>query len=212
MNKHLVPKTGALIVAPNHGSYLDPPAVACALPRMVTFMAKDGLFKNKLFGAMIRSVGAFPVRRGSSDIEAIRTATKLLSEGHALLVFPEGTRNDGSTMLALNRGVEMLARKSGAQVLPTAIIGNHRKWGKGRKLALWNRVTVRFGEPMRPEDFTQSKEAFGQELAKRIASLCNEEGYELRIAPDTMPNISSIQGAEATEAPDQAPGSIANPQ
>jgi 1-acyl-sn-glycerol-3-phosphate acyltransferase len=207
-----VPKSGPLILAPNHSSFLDPPALACALPRMTTFMAKEELFRNKLFGWLISSVGSFPVRRGTTDMEAIRNAAKLLESGSALLIFPEGTRNDGDTMLPINRGVELLARKSGASVVPVGIVGTHIKWGKGRKRKLFQKVTVNFGEPIRPEDFGDSKAAFAEELAKRIAGLCNEEGYDLKIAPDTRPNIALAPDGGANEAPNQEPDSVAGPQ
>ncbi len=207
-----VPRTGPLILAPNHASFLDPPALACALPRMTTFMAKEELFRNKFFGWLISSVGSFPVRRGTTDTEAIRNAAKLLAEGSALLIFPEGTRNDGETMLPINRGVELLARKSGASVVPVGIVGTHIKWGKGRKRKLFQKVTVRFGSPIRPDEFGDSKTAFAEELAKRIAMLCNEEGYELRIAPDTKPNTTSIPNDGGSELPNPASASIQSPQ
>lgn len=181
-----VPKHGALIVAPNHSSYLDPPAMGCSLPRPLTFMAKGELFKNKLFGKLIRSLGAFPVHRGTTDMESIRLALSILDSGRALLVFPEGTRNSGDDLLPFNRGVEMLARKSGAAVLPTAIIGSAQKWGKGKGFK-FAKVTVVFGTPIKTSDFDgQGKEAFTQALEGQIRSMLAEHGQ----APKTAVNMT----------------------
>jgi 1-acyl-sn-glycerol-3-phosphate acyltransferase len=91
-----IPKTGGVIFAPNHISNLDPPAVACGTnKRQLAFMAKEELFKG-LFGKIIASVGAYPVKRGESDTESIRKTMALLDEGRAVLVFPEGTRGTAS--------------------------------------------------------------------------------------------------------------------
>jgi 1-acyl-sn-glycerol-3-phosphate acyltransferase len=179
-----VPRKGPLIVSPNHVSHLDPPAAACALPRKLSFMAKAELFDHKLFGALIRSFGSFPVRRGEGDMEAIRTAIRMLNEGHAVLMFPEGTRGDGKHLLPFNKGVGMIAKRSGAAVLPVGISGTHRKWPKGGKKPKWGRVTVAFGAPMRYEDFSgetesEIREAFARELERRIRELCSAGGYEL---------------------------------
>ena len=78
-----VPRHGALVVVANHGSHLDPPLLGHALPRPVSFMAKAELFKVPLLGRLIRSLGAYPVSRGASDREAIRTALGRLEQGWA---------------------------------------------------------------------------------------------------------------------------------
>lgn len=193
-----VPRSGAVIVAPNHASYLDPPAVGCALPRRLTYMAKAELFKYWPAAWLIRSLGAFPVRRGSSDLDSIRLALALLSEGRALLVFPEGARNLGEEMLPLNRGVEVLAKKSGALVLPAAIVGTHSKWGKRRKPRLWGRVRVRFGVPFRFEEFP-GKEEFAQELERRIVELCHAEGLPIRTSSATLSSKTTAADDGASE-------------
>lgn len=200
--KHLVPRNGALIVAPNHSSYLDPPAIGCSLPRRVTFMAKEELFESRAFGWLIRSLGAFPVRRGAGDMESIRMALKILESESAILVFPEGTRNYGEHMMPINRGVELLAKRSGAWILPAAIVGTARKWPKGKRLRFWGRVTVRFGEPYRIAELS-AETSFAADLERRILELCHEEGYSLIGAPDKKTMHSSVEGRPpiATEPP-----------
>lgn len=181
-----VPREGPLIIAPNHASYLDPPVIGCSMPRRVAFMAKEELFRSKFLANLILSLGAFPVRRGSSDLESIRIALGILKDGGALLVFPEGTRNLGDTMHPFNRGVEMLARKSGAQILPVGIAGNQRKWGKSGKPG-WGKVLVNFGKPI---DFqklsSEEQKRFAELLAVTISALCHGIGYDLKTAPKSQ--------------------------
>ena len=87
-----VPKQGSLVIVANHGSHLDPPLLGHALGRPVAFMAKAELFRIPVLGSLIRACGAYPVKRGASDREAIRIATTRLQEGWATGVFLDGTR------------------------------------------------------------------------------------------------------------------------
>ncbi len=200
-----IPWQGPLIVAPNHTSNLDPPATACAIHRQVTFMAKADLFRVPIFGALIRSLGSFAVHRGEADTEAVRLALKLLGEGKAVLVFPEGTRGDGRTMLPVNRGVALLAKRSGAPVLPVGIAGTHRKMPRGKSFPKFGRVTVAFGEPFLYSDVAahaseaENREAFAVHLESRILALCAQAGLELKAA-ESCPRPSTTDGpAEPSE-------------
>lgn len=191
VGKENIPRSGAIIVAPNHASYLDPPAVGSALPRVLTYMAKEELFRFKFLGWLLRTVGAFPVRRGAGDMESIKIAMRILERGDALLVFPEGTRNFGDRMVSMNRGVEMLARKTGALVVPTAIVGTSTKWGKKKKLRFWGRVSVAFGEPVSHSELG-SGSAFTSALEARILALCAQNGYPLRTASETQETTTTV--------------------
>lgn len=181
-----LPKTGPVIVAPNHVSNLDPPAVACGTNRRrFRFMAKEELFKG-LFGRIIASVGAFPVRRGEGDTESVRLALACLAEGDALLIFPEGARGDGVRMGPINRGVAMLAKRSGAPVVPTGVIGTHLVAPKGQKKMRRHRIEVVYGEPFTFADVAtapterENRKRFAQELERRIVALCQAHGYDLK--------------------------------
>ncbi|MFN3730138.1 MAG: lysophospholipid acyltransferase family protein [Fimbriimonadaceae bacterium] len=182
-----VPKDGPLIVAPNHLSVLDPPAIACAIQRRLNFMAKEELFRG-IFGRLIASVGAFPVRRGEGDSEAIRRAMAMLESGRAVLIFPEGTRGDGESLLPLNRGVALMAKRTGAKVLPMGIVGTQRLLPKGSKKLKRGRITVVVGKPFTYEEATRDASgdpriAFTHRLATDIVDLCREAGLDLRM-PD----------------------------
>ena len=145
-----VPMDGPLVVASNHGSHLDPPLLGHALGRPVAFMAKAELFAVPLLGAVIRACGAYPVRRGASDREAIRTATAKLEEGWATGVFLDGTRQANGRVNNPLPGAALLAARSGAPLLPVAIVNSHRALSSGR---LWPRLVplqLRVGAPIPP--------------------------------------------------------------
>ena len=120
-----VPPMGRLIVVANHQSNLDPPLLAASLPRRIWFLAKKGIFINPIVNSLLRAYGAFPLERGSGDLRAYRWARGRLERDQALLIFPEGTRNNGSMIKALP-GVASLALKTGAPLLPVAIVGSER--------------------------------------------------------------------------------------
>ena len=136
-----VPLDGPLIVAANHVSYLDPPALGVCLPRMLYYMAKRELFSIPLLGSALVAVGTFPVDRSGNPTSAIRRSVEVLREGKALAIFPEGTRNRTGAA-PIQSGVAMLASLGRAPVVPACIVGTDR----ARDFA---RITVVFGEPIR---------------------------------------------------------------
>ena len=135
-------------VVSNHGSHLDPPLLGHALGRPVAFMAKAELFAVPLLGAVIRACGAYPVRRGASDREAIRTATARLMEGWATGVFLDGTRQPDGRINAPLPGAALLAARTGAPLLPVAIVNSHRALGTGQVVPRLVPLQLRVGEPV----------------------------------------------------------------
>jgi 1-acyl-sn-glycerol-3-phosphate acyltransferase len=183
-----VPKTGALIVAPNHASYLDPPAAGICI-RPLRFMARESLFRFKLFGSLIRRLGAFPVRRGEADTSAIRTALELLAEGEGVLIFPEGSRGDGKTLRPANKGVLLLASRSGAPIVPVGIVNTHIRWPR-KGVPRPCRVRVVYGEPFTLAELEErlgreeARQQFGKILMKKIGDLIREGGGDVRLVDD----------------------------
>ena len=197
-----VPDAGPVILAPNHVSNFDPPAIAAATHRGIKIIAKEELFRNPVYAFINRSLGAFPVRRGEGDAEAIRQTLRLLEEGWTMIMFPEGTRSDGTRLLPLSRGVAMMARRSGAAVVPMAVVGTHILMPKGAKGLRRAKTKLVFGEPFRYEDVAkgtnerENRERFTEELERRIRSLCRENG--LPLAPSSPdPNPSPDQNLRA---------------
>ncbi|MDQ2858104.1 MAG: 1-acyl-sn-glycerol-3-phosphate acyltransferase [Candidatus Eremiobacteraeota bacterium] len=154
VDAHHIPRAGPVIIACNHVSYLDPPALGAATPRPLAYMAKRELFDIPVLGTMIAWLGAFPVDRKRSDITAVRAAVRVLASGACLGIFPEGTRNTSGDIQA-QLGVGLLAALSGATVVPAYVSGT----SQAKRLS---RITVTFGEPMR---FTGSRKASRHDLA-----------------------------------------------
>jgi 1-acyl-sn-glycerol-3-phosphate acyltransferase len=143
-----VPASGAVLLAANHSSVLDPPLVGAMAPRHLSFLAKADLFRIPLFGALIRRLNARPLRREGADPGALRTALRILEEGGALLIFPEGTRGNEGTLRPAKAGAGMLAVLSGAPVVPVYIAGSGRVWPRERRLPRPGKVIVTFGPPL----------------------------------------------------------------
>jgi len=146
--EHL-PREGAAIIAPNHKSFLDAFFVAIATRRHVRYMAKTELFRGPL-GWLFPRLGAFPVRRGETDAEAIETARLILEQGGLVVVFPEGTRVEQADALGSpHHGAGRLALETGVPVIPAAISGTGHLWlGPIPKP---RRVQLAFLEPIDPQ-------------------------------------------------------------
>lgn len=138
-----IPKTGPLVIASNHLSLLDPPVIGVAAPRKVHFMAKSELFVPVL-GYIYKTLGAFPVNRGGADRAAIKHGIEILQSGEVLAIFPEGTRSKTGKLGKLEPGALMMAGKTGAVIVPTAVSGTDIK----RCGRLWPKVVVKFGTPV----------------------------------------------------------------
>ena len=171
-----IPATGPVLLVANHSSLLDPPLVGGAAVRQVSFLAKAELFEIPGFGGLIRRLNARPVRREGADPGALRTAMRVLADGRALLIFPEGTRGDEGVLRPAKAGAGMLAVLSGAPVIPVYVRGSGRAWPRGRRLPRPTKVTVTFGEPLRfgaerGGDRKQRYEIASREMMEAIARL-----------------------------------------
>jgi 1-acyl-sn-glycerol-3-phosphate acyltransferase len=140
-----VPAEGPVLIVANHSSLLDPPLVGGASPRKLTFLAKAELFEIPGFGAFIRRLNARPLRREGADPSALRLAQRVLQEGGALLVFPEGTRGEEGVLREAKPGAALLAVQTGAAVVPAYVHGSGRALPRGRSLPRPVKVLVTFG-------------------------------------------------------------------
>ncbi len=126
-----IPEDKNFIVVSNHTSNLDPPILGVATKTPLTYMAKEELFSNRFFAWLIKKLGAFPVSRGGGDIGAIKTALRLLKEGHKMVIFPEGGRSKTKGMLRRGKsGAVMLGAKTGTGLLPVGISADLRFRGR----------------------------------------------------------------------------------
>src|SRR5262249_61111205 len=121
-----VPHVGPVILAPNHPSAADWPAVGVACPRELRWMAKADLFDLPVIGPFCRLFHSFPVHRGTADRAALRLAESVLSEGHALVIFPEGAVSETGALQPLKHGLALVALRTGAAVVPVGLVGPDR--------------------------------------------------------------------------------------
>jgi 1-acyl-sn-glycerol-3-phosphate acyltransferase len=172
----LLPADGGYVLAGNHVSYLDPALLWCVTPRPVHFIAKQELFDTRIIGWGLSRVYAFPIHRGTADRVAIQRATELLKAGEIVGIFPEGTRQkpgESSDLGEAHEGVAFIAMRAGVPVVPVGISGTDKALPKGAKLPRFPRVTIRFGEPVLAEQFSEGgrKErtaAMTAEIMRRI--------------------------------------------
>lgn len=130
---------GRTMVIANHKSNCDPILMHLLFKPKIRLMAKEELFHNKFFGALLRSFGAFPVSRGKSDVTAVSNAMKMVAGGELVGIFPEGTRIKGDALGKFQPGVAMMALRSKAAIIPVYI---------DRKLKLFRKTNVTIGTPI----------------------------------------------------------------
>jgi 1-acyl-sn-glycerol-3-phosphate acyltransferase len=178
--RDLIPRTGGLIVASNHISFWDPPIIGAILPREVHFLAKEELFSNPVFGAVIRSYNAIPIRRGMVDLSGMARAVETLRRGGAMMMFPEGTRMRDGKLHPARPGVGMMAVNAGVPVVPCYIAGSDRP---GRWLFRRERVRVTFGAPLAWQQLAGPETDLtpGRALYQRVSDALMREIGALRI-------------------------------
>jgi 1-acyl-sn-glycerol-3-phosphate acyltransferase len=169
----------AQIIACNHTSQADPILVGCASGIETWFLAKGELFDfHPAFAWLIRTYHSLPVRRGGLDTAAFRSATRVLQQGHSLVLFPEGTRSRDGPLQPLKPGVAKLAIDNHVPIVPAFVHGArrsflpwlvdpdivkyHRRANPGRMKFRFaslftSRITVRFGKPLAPDGYAESK-------------------------------------------------------
>jgi 1-acyl-sn-glycerol-3-phosphate acyltransferase len=143
-----VPRTGPLIICPNHSATLDPPMVPAFVPRSDTWsMAKSEYFRRPLVRFFFYAYHAFPVVRHSADRAALRRSFDLLKAGHALIIYPEGTRIESGVLAKPEPGAGFIAQKAACPVLPVGLTGTRECLPKGARWPRRTRVSVTFGKP-----------------------------------------------------------------
>jgi cytidylate kinase len=211
-----IPRTGPVIIAANHASNLDPVLVGAVftprLGRRLHWLAKKEIFDWPIVGWMARNGGIHPVDRSTADIEAFRTARRILDEGQILFVFPEGTRSRDGALQQARDGLAVLALRTGAPIVPIGIVDSDRRWPKGQKLPRpGGRVVFRVGQPFTLADASgsdrgrEAKARATRELMGQIAALlpARQRGYYAGApAPTASPGAAPTSPAAGPAATD----------
>ena len=174
-HRHHVPLTGPALLVSNHQSFFDPMIVGYGLSREVDYMARDTLFRNALFGRLISSVNAFPVKRDEIDIAAIKETFRRLKAGRLVLLFPEATRTFDGKIREFKPGIALLARKAKVPVVPVVVDGAFECWPRNAILPRpMVPICAAFGQPFYPDEFMQyPPEEFVRLIHGRMIELQN---------------------------------------
>jgi len=168
-----VPAKGPFILAVNHQSFLDPLFAGIALKGQLCFMARDTLFKSQIFGSLLSSVKAIPVRRGQADIASIKTIIAKLKQGESVCLFPEATRTTDGKIAPFKGGLGLLSRRSGAPVVPVLIDGAFESWPRHKKLfSPGSIITVSYCPPIPAEKIKNMEDdAFAKILTDTLRDM-----------------------------------------
>lgn len=170
-----VPKEGGAILLCNHQSYLDPVLFSVRLKRPVTFMAKSELFEqSSAFEWLIRSLHAFPIRKGTADIGALKQAISKLEEGNLVNVYPEGTRTPDGEIHPMLPGVTLIIRRANAPIIPAVIDGSFDAWSRKEKNLRMHPIRIMYGPPLDTEGLK------GDELIAKVETTLRQMLIELR--------------------------------
>jgi len=185
-----IPAEGAFLLVSTHESFLDPLVVGAWCRRHVWHMARRTLFfsgaRRSRFRTWLGTLsGVIEVDREGGGRDALRAAMEKLRRGEGVLVFPEGTRSDGSEVLPFRAGAGLLATRTGAAVVPVSLAGTHRVWGRGRKLPrllpwlVGGPVRLVFGEPVTYGETTDPGDA-AADIRRRVLDLRSGDGTTTR--------------------------------
>lgn len=199
-----VPPEGPLVLAMTHTNFLDPGLAGAVMPRELVIMSKVENFRHPLFGIVARLYGAFPVRRGEVDRQAIRRSLEVLAGGEALLMAPEGTRSGHGQLQEGHAGMTFIALRADAPILPMAIIGGERFWTNLSRLRR-TPVKIVIGKPFR---FSAGQKRAGREIMSKMT----EEGmYQMAsLLPPERRGVYSDFDSATEEYLTFPPGSSSN--
>ncbi len=204
-----VPATGPVLLVANHASYLDPPLVGIALPRVVRYLAQAGLARFGPLRWWLDAVGVTLIDRDAPSKEAMRIVVDFLRDGAVVCIFPEGTRSRDGAIAGFRSGVEFLARRGRAAVVPVGIEGAARAMPRGALLPRPFRIVVRYGEPWTAEQVLA--EGGLAALRARVAELARAPLRQDARAASSPTHDLDGEGAAAASPPPSSPSSPSSP-
>ncbi len=147
-----VPLQGGVLLVSNHQSFLDPVLATLAIPRECNYMARDTLFAIRWLRPIMEYLNAFPVKRGTADMGAIKETLRRLKQGRVVLTFPEATRTHDGSIGPMRPGVVLLARKARVPIVPTLILGAFESWPRTTKLPRLHPILVAYADAVYPHE------------------------------------------------------------
>ena len=143
-----VPRTGPVVITPNHTSFMDPILVTIPVHRALHYMALEPFFRVRGLGAVMRWARAFPIQEGEPDSLGVRRALRILKQGEPLVIFPEGARSPDGRLQPFHPGAFRLALAAEAPVIPVTILGAFEAWPAQRRLPRPGRITITYHAPL----------------------------------------------------------------
>ena len=183
-NSERVPRTGPVILASNHASYLDPFLIGSAVRREINYLAREDLFEYPILGWMLHRWQAVPVNREGSGARGLRAILERLLAGGVIILFPEGTRTKDRELQPARSGIGLTVIKSTAPVIPVRVFGTFEAWNRFMYYPRPRRVLVKFGEPMTFEELRAEAKECSKERLKEI--------YQ-QVADELMAKIAKLQ-------------------
>lgn len=174
-----IPKSGPMILAMNHQSYLDPPLAGICSDRPIFYLARKTLMKWPILGPLFPQMNVVPVDQDRADMSALKTVIKIIKQGEGTIIFPEGSRSPDGNLLPAQPGLGLVIAKTLAPVIPMRIFGAHEAFPRGGRPHL-HPITLVVGEPMH---FTEADVAgparevyqrLSDQVMARIAAIQNE--------------------------------------
>jgi len=188
-----VPRKGGVLIVANHASILDIPLLGCGIRRHISFMGRHNLFPVPILNPLLQRLGWIPIQQDRFDRKGFRRAERLLREGHAVAIFPEGARTETGQLGEGKRGFATLVAKTGCHVLPVYIHGTFEALPTGARWVSFRRVTVVYGEHI---DFAVQISLYPKkELYRRMTDRIMEAIAELSLqikSPSTIHTLPKV--------------------
>jgi 1-acyl-sn-glycerol-3-phosphate acyltransferase len=164
-----IPKSGGLLIAANHASYLDIPLLGCGIRRRAWYLGRNDLFPIPVLNSMLQALGWIPVRLGRLDREAFGKAINLIRAGKVVVIFPEGGRSLDGHLREPKAGIGVIVSQTGCPVVPAYLKGTFDVLPPGASWPQWHQVTVRFGEPIQFEAAKQPERAATKQFYQQVS-------------------------------------------
>lgn len=166
---------GPCIIAANHCSYLDPPLVGIACKRAIHYLARKSLLDVPILGPILPELNVIPVDQKNADRSALMGAIRVVRDGGAVLIFPEGTRSLDGKLQPAQPGIGMIVAKTGAPVVPVKVSGSFEAFPKNHKLPKRTRITVSVREAIKFDSLDRRDSSFYLVTSEQVMARIGED-------------------------------------